>query len=112
VSHRFGPALSHHNDINSLYTYMAGVEGLEPPTPGFGDRCSSRLSYTPTRPRCCEADAASPWFEQTFKPRRWRCALAAVLSARQTQPPQVTCFIAGPSRLSSTEQSSGGNITK
>jgi hypothetical protein len=20
---------------------MAGVEGLEPPTPGFGDRCSS-----------------------------------------------------------------------
>jgi hypothetical protein len=29
------------------YTYMAGVEGLEPPTPGFGDRCSSHLSYTP-----------------------------------------------------------------
>ena len=27
---------------------MAGVEGLEPPTPGFGDRCSSRLSYTPS----------------------------------------------------------------
>src|SRR3712207_3252721 len=26
---------------------LAGVEGLEPPTPGFGDRCSSRLSYTP-----------------------------------------------------------------
>ncbi len=26
---------------------MAGVEGLEPPTPGFGDRCSSQLSYTP-----------------------------------------------------------------
>jgi hypothetical protein len=23
------------------------VEGLEPPTPGFGDRCSSQLSYTP-----------------------------------------------------------------
>src|SRR5262245_50827723 len=27
---------------------VAGVEGLEPPTPGFGDRCSSQLSYTPT----------------------------------------------------------------
>lgn len=27
---------------------MAGVEGLEPPTPGFGDLCSSHLSYTPT----------------------------------------------------------------
>lgn len=27
---------------------MAGVEGLEPPTPGFGDRCSNQLSYTPT----------------------------------------------------------------
>src|SRR5262249_47282578 len=26
---------------------VAGVEGLEPPTPGFGDRCSSQLSYTP-----------------------------------------------------------------
>jgi hypothetical protein len=23
------------------------VEGLEPPTPGFGDRCSNQLSYTP-----------------------------------------------------------------
>ena len=27
---------------------MAGEEGLEPPTPGFGDRCSNQLSYTPT----------------------------------------------------------------
>jgi hypothetical protein len=29
---------------------LAGVEGLEPPTPGFGDRCSGQLSYTPSRP--------------------------------------------------------------
>src|SRR5690606_2519528 len=27
---------------------LAGVEGLEPPTPGLGDRCSSQLSYTPS----------------------------------------------------------------
>ena len=26
---------------------LAGVEGLEPPTRGFGDRCSPKLSYTP-----------------------------------------------------------------
>ena len=32
--------------------YLAGVEGLEPPTPGFGDRCSSQLSYTPTQSVC------------------------------------------------------------
>jgi hypothetical protein len=25
------------------------VAGLEPATPGFGDRCSSQLSYTPTK---------------------------------------------------------------
>src|SRR5262249_61617025 len=26
---------------------LAGVEGLEPPTPGFGDRGSDQLSYHP-----------------------------------------------------------------
>jgi hypothetical protein len=28
---------------------LAGVEGLEPPASGFGDRRSSQLSYTPAR---------------------------------------------------------------
>jgi hypothetical protein len=41
---------------------LAGVEGLEPPTPGFGDRCSSQLSYTPRvrrRPDATVPDNAS-----------------------------------------------------
>ena len=28
-------------------TILAGVEGLEPSTCGFGDRCSAKLNYTP-----------------------------------------------------------------
>src|SRR5205807_6065281 len=32
-----------------VFSCLAGVEGLEPPTPGFGDRCSSQLSYTPSQ---------------------------------------------------------------
>src|SRR5450759_3001703 len=33
--------------LTARASVVAGVEGLEPPTPGFGDRCSSQLSYTP-----------------------------------------------------------------
>ena len=29
---------------------LAGQEGFEPPSPGFGDRCSSRSSYWPNSP--------------------------------------------------------------
>ncbi len=31
------------------------MEGLEPPTPGFGDRCSNQLSYTPKHAEAARA---------------------------------------------------------
>ena len=34
---------------------LAGVGGFEPPTGGFGDRCSTGLSYTPTLTTYCQA---------------------------------------------------------
>jgi hypothetical protein len=37
-------------DLADLYLYLenlAGQEGLEPPTLGFGDRCSTIMSYWP-----------------------------------------------------------------
>src|SRR6185312_5520291 len=47
---------------------MAGEEGLEPPTPGFGDRCSNQLSYTPTERRSCRNPRADArWMR--FSPR-------------------------------------------
>jgi hypothetical protein len=33
--------LSHRLRMLENFGALAGVEGLEPPTPGFGDRCSS-----------------------------------------------------------------------
>lgn len=56
---------------------MAGVEGLEPPTPGFGDRCSDQLSYTP----------------RLFSPRRTR---AGVLSSRTADGCKALCNIYRP----------------
>jgi hypothetical protein len=34
--------------VDDLNKKNVGEAGLEPATPGFGDRCSSQLSYTPT----------------------------------------------------------------
>src|SRR5436190_20871544 len=42
--------------VSPLSCALAGVEGLEPPTPGFGDRCSSQLSYTPIVRRLASLD--------------------------------------------------------
>jgi hypothetical protein len=48
---------STHKDVVSPF-YLTSVEGLEPPTRDFGDRCSPKLSYTPKliqfiRPSMC-----------------------------------------------------------
>jgi hypothetical protein len=29
--------------FRNLLIWLAGEEGLEPPTPGFGDRCSNQI---------------------------------------------------------------------
>ena len=49
-AHQAARLLGEPYDGNRCYLIsMAGEEGLEPPTPGFGDRCSNQLSYTPTK---------------------------------------------------------------
>ena len=35
------------NLFATIMYILAGQEGLEPPTSGFGDRCSTKLSYWP-----------------------------------------------------------------
>src|SRR5262245_50554163 len=40
--------------------FMAGVEGFEPPTPGFGDRCSSRTELHACRPTTAGRRLESP----------------------------------------------------
>src|SRR6266566_8055626 len=49
TGYRYRPIFSLFRLLSSVFCplLLAGVEGLQPPTPGFGDRCSSQLSYTP-----------------------------------------------------------------
>ena len=61
-------------------TTLAGVEGLEPPTPGFGDRCSSQLSYTPTEGACGGMHARQQ--------RRYARQIGALQGRVTTQPRQ------------------------
>jgi hypothetical protein len=37
-----------------------GATGLEPATPGFGDRCSTKLSYAPGRLQCRDVERYPP----------------------------------------------------
>ncbi len=72
-------ASPHTRDLTQFQ--KAGQEGFEPPTPGFGVRCSSRSSYWPVP-----------------------CSQATCTAARSTKalpPPELTCF--AMHRMLSTE---------
>ena len=47
---------------------LAGVEGLEPPTSGFGDHRSTKLSYTPTWCRGAESNCRHHDFQSCALP--------------------------------------------
>src|SRR6185312_6355835 len=62
---------------------MAGEEGLEPPTPGFGDRCSNQLSYTPTR---------APFMPHRALSRKGRTQAGTGARLGLTSPPRLASF--------------------
>src|SRR5438105_11360992 len=85
----------------------AGQEGLEPPTAGFGDRCSAKLSYCPRGMSPCGRLSAvnlaaagehletraervpfRPEFQPATRSRRWRARLAST-SAPAVAPATV-----------------------
>jgi hypothetical protein len=84
---RSGPPRNH--ETRSM-TWLAGVEGLEPPTPGFGDRCSSQLSYTPTAMQRCPAAAriclTDGRFARTATTRNRPCSLRGPRAAEIRRP--------------------------
>jgi hypothetical protein len=78
------------------------VEGVEPPTPGFGDRCSSQLSYTPRRrpnalscPRT-QASAANHWFTHLLNLFGSRPDIITVLTRRSILAAAACAAFASP----------------
>src|SRR5579859_5182971 len=63
---------------------LAGQEGLEPPTAGFGDRDSSQLSYCPMP--CCPAVPL-------------RAGSAGTLARPDGRPPDVEVYVAERPRV-------------
>lgn len=76
---------------------MAGVEGLEPPTPGFGDRCSNQLSYTPRAapesrqgPAVFGVDSAAPGSDPTHRTAVFRRMRSGCKGGRADAQPAKT----------------------
>src|SRR5207253_135294 len=84
---------------------MAGLEGFEPPTPGFGDRCSSQAELqafvlVPGRrepPVCCVARSPR---SSKYLPIRLRSRLPRALQPDGSRRPQHFCC--APLRLDHT----------
>jgi Protein of unknown function (DUF3828) len=81
---------------------LAGVEGVEPPTPGFGDRCSSQLSYTPRRcpiALSCpgtQASGSSFWFKRLLNQAAPRPDISTMLTRRSILAAAACATLAGP----------------
>jgi hypothetical protein len=75
-------ATSHQAD-ERIHYHEAGQEGFEPPTPGFGVRCSSRSSYWPVSCHRTACSVAST--TETLQPHELACfAVRRMLSAKAT----------------------------
>src|SRR6266516_436110 len=73
---------------------LAGAEGLEPPTAGFGDRCSTTLSYAPPPIRSPRSWGTwshkyrgAPMSPAKLGPRRFSLAEMHVRARRRTYTP-------------------------
>jgi hypothetical protein len=63
--------------------HETGQEGFEPPTPGFGVRCSSRSSYWPVS--CHQATCSAAYSTKALQPQELSCfAMNCMLSAEAT----------------------------
>lgn len=69
---------------------LAGEEGIEPPTYGFGDRCSAKLSYSPPAKR---SEPLQKWRQKKSKTffyrpavRWWRIAPYSKISVTRPAP--------------------------